>query len=93
MANTKAAKKRTRQSLERRARNVHVKATVRGGMRNFLDACAAADLGKAGDALRQAVRLIDKAVSKGVLHRNTAARRKSRLAKMLAAKKQAAEQS
>lgn len=79
MANTKSAKKRMRQNERRRLRNRAVRSKVRSAVR---DARASQ-----GDQMRasvgEAIRELDRAVSKGVIHRNTAARRKSALARKL----------
>jgi small subunit ribosomal protein S20 len=81
MANTKSAIKRVRVEEKRRVRNHAVKTRVRTFVtkaRKAIDATPEAP--ETVEALRQAMRELDKAVSKGVLHRNNAARRKSRLA-------------
>jgi small subunit ribosomal protein S20 len=89
MPNTKSAKKRHRQSLERRTRNRAVRSAVKSQVRK------AADTGKSGSTeqtqteFRLAVKKLDQAAAKGVLHRNTAARLKSRLNKRLKAAKAA----
>jgi small subunit ribosomal protein S20 len=81
VANTKSAIKRIRTSEKRRVRN----RTIRSQVRTAVKIARAAG----GDALRTAVadaiRALDKAVTKGVVHRNTAARKKSALARRLAA--------
>ena len=81
MANTKSAMKRIRQSEKRRVRNRTIRSQVRTAVKTARTA--------GGDALRTAVadaiRALDKAVTKGVVHRNTAARKKSALARRLAA--------
>jgi small subunit ribosomal protein S20 len=75
VANIKSAMKRARQSEARRVRNRAVRSRVRSAMKD-----ARAAQGAERDALvRDAVRLLDKAVTKGVIHRNTAARKKSAL--------------
>ncbi len=80
MANIKSAIKRVKTAAKRTARNRHVKSTVRTAIRGFRASIETVD---AEMKLRAAVREIDKAVSKGVLHRNTGARKKSRLTKQL----------
>ena len=72
MANTKSALKRIRTSIKRNLRNRQVKSSVRTAVRKFQDNATV-------ESLRSAISALDKAVSKGVLHRNTAARKKSRL--------------
>lgn len=88
MPNTKSAKKRHRQSLERRARNRAVKSSVKTQMRKALESIKTAGAADQSQAqFRLAVKKLDQAAAKGVLHRNTAARLKSRLnAKLKAAK-------
>lgn len=89
MANSKSALKRIKIAANRAQRNRHVKSTVRSAVRGFQRAAGSGD--NAEQQLRLAICRIDKAVSKGVLHRNTAARKKSRLTKQLN-KLQAAQQ-
>lgn len=79
----KSAIKRARQQEIRRSHNLQVKRAVHRDTRVVLDAVAAGDLDKATSALRDAQSEIDRAVKKGTLHKNTAARRKSRLATQL----------
>jgi small subunit ribosomal protein S20 len=87
MPNTKSAKKRLRQSLERRARNRAVKSAVKTQIRKASDAVTAGNAEQTQAEFRLAVKKLDQAASKGVLHRNTAARLKSRLnARVKAAK-------
>jgi small subunit ribosomal protein S20 len=79
LANTPSAKKRIRQNEKRRLRNRAVRSAVRGSVKNAREALT----GKAADSatvVREAIRTIDRAVTKGIMHRNTAARRKSALA-------------
>jgi small subunit ribosomal protein S20 len=75
----------------RAVRNLHVRSTARGAVRRVRVACATGNLAEAQELLREASRQLDKAAGKGILHRNAAARRKSRLARLVAslAKKQA----
>lgn len=77
----KQAIKRARQALVRRSRNLQVKRAIHNGVRAVNDAAAAGDKSVAAEKLRVAQSEIDKAVKKGTLHKNTAARRKSRLVK------------
>ena len=83
MPNTKSAKKRHRQSLERRARNRAVKSAVKTQIRKTTETGASGDAEKTKTEFRLAIKKLDQAASKGVLHRNTAARLKSRLNKRL----------
>jgi small subunit ribosomal protein S20 len=78
MANIKSQIKRNRQNERRHQRNVAVKSSLKTSQKKVL---TAADAGDAADLHRQTAREIDKAASKGVLSKRTAARRKSRLAK------------
>jgi len=83
VANTKSAIKRIRQNDKRRLRNRMVRSKVRSvvkSARTTLDA----KTGDAREAVAAAIRALDKAVTKGVIHRNTAARKKSVLARGLA---------
>ena len=81
MANTKSAKKRMRQSERRRLRNRAVRSKVRTAVKD-----ARASQGpEMRTSISEAIRELDRAVSKGVLHRNTAARKKSALARRLVA--------
>lgn len=82
MANTKSAIKRMRQSERRRLRNRAVRSRVRTVVKAARATIGGAD---AAAAVREAIRALDKAVTKGVIHRNTAARKKASLARRLAA--------
>lgn len=82
MPNIKSAMKRVRITRKRTERNKHIKSGLRTNIRRFKDALAGADRDEAQARLRRALVTIDKAVTKGVLHKNTAARRKSRLTKL-----------
>lgn len=81
MANTKSALKRMRQNEKRRARN----RVVRSRVRTAVKTARTAEGGETQASVLQAIRLLDKAVTKGVIHRNTAARKKSALARRLTA--------
>ncbi|MBX6351103.1 MAG: 30S ribosomal protein S20 [Clostridia bacterium] len=85
MANIRSAAKRARQAEARRLRNRATKSRVRTRLRRFFELVAQGEVQGAREALRLAMSAIDKAVKKGVLHRNTAARRKSRIMKALVA--------
>jgi small subunit ribosomal protein S20 len=82
MANIKSQMKRNRQNEVRNARNKAVRSELKTRMKKSLAASEAGD-GDAAEVYRQAQKRIDMAASKGVLHKNTAARRKARLAKRL----------
>ena len=80
MPNLRSAQKRVRIERKRYMRNKAVKSTVRTSVTKARTAIAAAPAKPETDeAIRQAISELDRAVSKGVLHRNNAARRKSRL--------------
>jgi len=81
VANTKSAKKRMRQNERRRIRNRGIRSQVRSAVKMARTSEGAVMKTSVADAIRS----LDKAVSKGVLHRNTAARKKSALARRLAA--------
>jgi small subunit ribosomal protein S20 len=80
LANIKSAEKNHRQSVKRRARNVHVRAVLRTAIRKVREAVTAKDGAKAKEALRAAEITIRKAASKGVMHRRNADRHVARLA-------------
>ena len=75
----KSAMKRARQALVRRSRNLQVKRAIHNDTRAVMDAATAGDVTLTQEKLREAQSEIDRAVKKGTLHKNTAARRKSRL--------------
>lgn len=81
MANTKSAIKRIRQNERRRLRN----RAVRSKVRTALKVARAVEGAEKRPVIEEAIRFLDKAVSKGVIHRNTAARKKSKLARRLVA--------
>ncbi len=82
MPNIKSAKKRVLVAERNHARNVAVKSRIKTAVRRVLEALKD-DASKVQVALNNAYKLLDKAVSKGVLHKNTAARKKSRLTKFV----------
>ena len=79
MANKASAIKRVRQEARRRARNRAVKSRMRTFVKRADQAIAQGDPGVAAEAVRTAISEIDRAASKGVIHKNNASRRKSRL--------------
>jgi len=79
LANTASAIKRVRQETRRRARNRAVKSRMRTFVKRADQAIAQGDPGVAAEAVRTAISEIDRAASKGVIHKNNASRRKSRL--------------
>ena len=80
MANIKSARKRARQAVQRRARNMSLRTEVRTAIKNGLKAVAGGNREAAEKTLRESQRVIDRVVAKGILHRNAGARHKSRLA-------------
>lgn len=85
MANHFSAIKRTRQTERRTVRNRSNTSRLRSALRDMRDALTAGDKGAAEQTYRKTASALDKAIQKGVLHENTAARYKSRLSKRLAA--------
>jgi small subunit ribosomal protein S20 len=90
VANHPSALKRHRQSEKRRLRNRAVKTRLRHLVREVRGAVAAGDPQAAARRLATAARALDKAVTKGVLHRNNAARKIARLARAVSALRPAA---
>jgi small subunit ribosomal protein S20 len=80
VANIKQQVKRIRKNEEARQRNKATKSRIKTAIRRYREAAAAGDLDAAGERRREAGRLLDKAVSKGVIHKNQAANKKSRMA-------------
>lgn len=83
MANHKSAEKRHRQSKIRNARNTHIRSTMRSYVKKLRIAVAEGDMEAAKVLFEKAVPYIDKAASKGVIHKATASRKISRLAKLV----------
>ncbi len=79
LANLASARKRARQAVKSRAHNMALRSRVRTSMKAVLAAVRDGDKDKANAAYKQAVPVIDKMVNKGILHKNQAARHKSRL--------------
>lgn len=84
MANIKSQIKRNRQNEKARLRNKQVRSELRTRAKAAIDAAQSGDAAAAEEALQIAQARIDAAAGKGVLHRNTAARRKSKLTKQVA---------
>ncbi|MFD5816137.1 30S ribosomal protein S20 [Streptomyces sp. NPDC021080] len=85
MANIKSQIKRIKTNEKARLRNKAVKSSLKTAIRKAREAAAAGDVEKATVAAREASRKLDKAVSKGVIHKNQAANKKSALASKVAA--------
>ena len=84
MANIKSQIKRNRQNEKARLRNKSVKSSLKTAIRKFHESAESGDVEATAAQLRDASRKLDKAVSKGVIHKNQAANRKSAIAKRLA---------
>ena len=83
MAHSLSAKKRVRQSIKRRARNRFRKEQIKEQVKAFQTAITAGDVKKAEEALKQTVRKMDRVATKGTIHKNTASRKRSRMARRL----------
>jgi small subunit ribosomal protein S20 len=81
VANIKSQIKRNKQNEKARLRNKAVKSELKTSVRKFREAAAAGDADAAQTAMRAASTKLDKAASKGVIHKNQAANRKSAIAK------------
>ncbi|AKX45525.1 30S ribosomal protein S20 [Thiopseudomonas alkaliphila] len=79
MANSPSARKRAKQAEKRNSHNASLRSMVRTYIKNVIKAIDAKDLEKAQDAYKKAVPVIDRMADKGILHKNKAARHKSRL--------------
>ncbi|MGP1311057.1 MAG: 30S ribosomal protein S20 [Phycisphaerales bacterium] len=90
MAHSVSAKKRVRQNEAARARNRWRKRAMRESIKDVLDKVVHGGVDESQEALRKACAVIDRTAQKGVIHRNTAARYKSRLNARVKAKKAAA---
>jgi small subunit ribosomal protein S20 len=84
VANIKSQIKRNRTNEQARQRNVAVKSALKTSVRRFRTAAESGDAAAAATALQVASKALDKAVSKGVIHKNQAANRKSGMAKRAA---------
>ncbi|MBB1157318.1 MULTISPECIES: 30S ribosomal protein S20 [Amycolatopsis] len=81
MANIKSQVKRITTNEKARQRNLAIRSSVKTAIRKFREAADAGDKDKALELQRDAARKLDKAVTKGVIHANQAANKKSALAK------------
>jgi small subunit ribosomal protein S20 len=77
-----SAEKRHRQSEDRRIRNKAVKSAVRTSAKKFVVSARKKDAGEAEAALKDMIKKIDSAAQKGIIKRNTAARKKSRMQRL-----------
>jgi len=85
MAHTTSARKRSRQNATRKARNKAQRSALRTQLRKVGTAVAASSAEPARTELQKAIRSLDRAARKGLIHKNQAARRKSRLTAKVAA--------
>jgi small subunit ribosomal protein S20 len=80
MANTKQAAKRAKKSIKQRTANVRLRTTLRTAIKKVQKAIAAGDQAGAEASLRAETATLDRIAGKGIIHKNKAARHKSRLA-------------
>jgi len=85
VANSPQAKKRARQAVKRRAQNASFRSMVRTYIKKVIAAIQTGDQSKAQEAYAQAVPVIDRMADKGIIHKNKAARHKSRLSAQIKA--------
>ena len=83
MANIKSALKRIKVTKFKTRRNKIIVSSLKTSIRRFEDSVKAGNVNEAKELYQKVTSLIDKAVAKGTLHKNTAARKKSRLSKKL----------
>ncbi len=83
MPNTASAKKRLRQNVVRRTHNRSLKSAVRTQMKKVISAAESGDIATAEEEYKIAAKKLDQAGSKGVLHKNSTARKKSRLQRII----------
>ena len=83
MANIKSQIKRNRQNDRLRERNKAARSTLRTHLKRVREAAEVGDEAQTTEAYRTAARALDKAASKGIIHKNQAANKKSRLSKLL----------
>ncbi|MCE2653634.1 MAG: 30S ribosomal protein S20 [Planctomycetaceae bacterium] len=91
MAHSLSAQKRVRQNLKRNARNRWRKRLMREAVKEFADKIAHGTLDEASSALKKAAQVIDRTAQKGTIHKNQAARRKSRMSAKVKARKVAGQ--
>lgn len=83
MANIKSQIKRNRQNVALRARNKAARSALKTQIKRVRQAAGEGDTARVEEAYRQAARALDKAAAKGIIHKNNAANKKSRLARLL----------
>ena len=89
MPNTKSAKKRLRQDKVRQSRNKAIKSAVRSSVKKVSTALDSGDIAGAEEAFVAAAKKLDRAGAKNIIHKNTAARKKSRMQKAIVKAKNA----
>lgn len=89
MAHSLSAKKRVRQNEKRRSRNRARKTAIRDSVKTFTVALSGGDIAKAETELKKTVATLDRIATKHTIHKNTAARKRSRLTRKLNALKAA----
>ncbi|MBC9785026.1 30S ribosomal protein S20 [Heliobacillus mobilis] len=89
MPNIKSAMKRVKIARERTLKNASARSALRTTLKRFEEALASANMDNARAALAKAVRALDKASAKGLIHKNTASRKKSRITKRFNSKAKA----
>ena len=89
MAHSLSAQKRVRQNIKARARNRWRLRTMRDAVKAFRNKLAHGTVAEASDAMRACAKIVDRTAAKGVIHKNQAARRKSRMSAALKARKTA----
>ncbi len=89
MAHSLSAQKRVRQNVKARARNRWRLRTMRDAIKTFRDKLAHGTVAEAADAMKVCAQIVDRTAAKGVIHKNQAARRKSRMSAALKARKTA----
>ncbi|MDR1648573.1 MAG: 30S ribosomal protein S20 [Zoogloeaceae bacterium] len=85
MANSKQAKKRARQTVKQRAHNASLRSTLRTAVKRVRQAIAIGDKSAAQSVFKQSVSVIDRIADKNIIHKNKAARHKSRLSAQIKA--------
>ena len=90
MANTKQARKRVRQADKRRSNNMAARSMMRTYLKKTVAAIASKDVSQAEENFKVAAKVVDKMVSRGIIHKNKAARHKSRLNAQIKQLKEAA---
>ncbi len=83
MPQRRAAKKDLRQTKKRKAKNLIIKQSIKAAVKKLKKSLEEKDSKVRSEALRQVCKLLDKAATKNIIHKNKAAKRKSRLSKLL----------